>query len=106
MYTNFILWSHRMKNPHLYQSDTQLAISRFMPREDEDKLKPFPKFLLMCLIKLYKKKYRRFKGAIYEPIYTEKGFYTNAWRYKESIDDFVWGVASIDVDGYMFNVMF
>jgi hypothetical protein len=106
VYYNAVLWHHRLQNPDLDIASSSIGVLRYMPREDYSDMKDFLKFLTYCMLKLQTRRYRRYKGAIYRPIYNSKGYFTNAWEFHQEIKDFVWGAVDPDRQGHMFKIMY
>lgn len=86
-----------------------MRIQRYLPKEDEDNCSSFMKSLLYNMLKLQQRRYRRFNGNIYRPIYNSQGYYTNAWEINEmhrTIEDFVWSSVDPDRQWHIFHVFF
>lgn len=75
--------------------DITLGLLRYLPKTEVAGYENCLKFLVYCLNKCQERRYRRFRGCIYRPKYTQEGWFTNAYERKCTISEFVW--ASIDI---------
>lgn len=106
LYYNLILYRHRARNPDLDFSESSIGLLRYLPRSECDQFKDSTKFLLYCLLTLQTRRYRRYKGAIYRPIYNREGYYTNAWEWHMTVEDFVYSVIHIDRQQHIFALAY
>ncbi len=61
---------------------------------------------MYLLLTLQTRRYRRFKGCVYRPIYNSKGYYTNAWEKYQTIEEFVWGAVDLDRQSHIFKIQY
>lgn len=106
MYYNSVLYAHRAKNPELDMSDSSVGVLRYLPLSQQQEMNDFTKFLIYCLLRLQTRRYRRFKGCVYRPIYNSAGYYTNAWEKHQTIEEFVWSSVDVDRQSHLWKTMF
>ena len=67
----------------------QLDITRYTPADTSNNT-AYQNLLLFLLESLMRKGFRRYDGACYEKIYTEKGYDTHTWRNAMTIEKFIY----------------